>query len=70
MALYYTKTYYIGVVDYFTANTTRRAILFIMGSFVMLAAGFVLSIAGKNAGNGPVITERVKNEETPAHKNV
>jgi len=70
LALYYTKTYYIGVVEYFTANTTRRAVLFIMVSFVMLAAGFVLSIAGKNAGNGPAITERVKNEEASAHKNV
>jgi hypothetical protein len=70
LALYYTKTYYYGVIDYFTSNATRRAVAYITVSFILLAAGFVLSIAGKNDHNGIAKTEGVKNEEAPAHKNV
>jgi hypothetical protein len=62
LGLYYTKSYYYGVIEYINSSSVTRAAAFITVSFIMLAAGFVLSLSGRapapvslsSAGGGSV----------------
>lgn len=47
LGLYYTKSYYYGVIEYINSSTVMRAAAFITVSFIMLAAGFALSLSGR-----------------------
>ncbi len=47
LGLYYTKSYYYGVIECINSSAVTRAASFIVISFIMLAAGFVLSLSGR-----------------------
>ncbi len=54
LGLYYTKSYYYGVVDYINSSAVMRAASFIVVSFIMLAAGFVLSLSVRTPAPVPL----------------
>ncbi len=69
LILFYTKSYYYGVIDYFNSSSTMRAAAFIIASFATLAAGFVLSIYSKEPSAAIVIANSNGKNENGENKN-